>query len=120
MTDEELAAVIVGRLNALLACGPEFELALGRVFAAEIALPTAVGNVVGEHPSLQVRVHANTEAMKLTALGVLNGLVGVIGEECEQKGWGYISARYREDASISEFFLTKAQPLDATQLLGRL
>lgn len=105
MTDEDVADLVIGRLNAMLR---------DRDIARDITslLDQRIGcrAATAGHPTIQVG-SVNPDAPTLGPLGLLNGIVGAIPEDGSSKaGWGYITAHYGNDGVIERFSRTDLMP----------
>ena len=99
-SDEELADLLISRLNGLLHEIPE----AGDFLYQMIQRPVwMVSEAAIDHPTLQV-----TRCGSECAVGWLGLLNGLVGTTPEREGWGYISAR-AEDGRITRFERTPPQ-----------
>jgi hypothetical protein len=101
MTDEELADEIIARLNRLLeSYSSDVRKVIADVFGHRCHVPRAMVH----HPTIQIR--ESGVGTTVSALGVLNGVVGVV-REGPKAGWGFIAAVYDDDNALVRFERTK-------------
>jgi len=101
MTDEELADELIARLNRLIdSFSSDVRKVIADVFGHRCLVPQAMLH----HPTIQVR--ESGVGTTVSALGVLNGIVGVI-REGPKKDWGFITAVYDDDNTLVRFERTK-------------
>lgn len=95
MTNEELADEIIVRFNKLLE-NPEVRADINAL------LHRTVGACwqTQEHPTIQ------TNARRLSVMGLLNGLIGTIGAG-PRASWGLISAEFDDSESLVRFVRTE-------------
>lgn len=97
MTNDELADEIIARLNKLL----ENDQVREDINALAHRTVSASWQTQ-EHPTIQ------TSADRLSLIGLLNGIVGTIGEG-PRATWGLISAEFDEKMHLVRFVRTKEQ-----------
>jgi hypothetical protein len=117
MTDEELAAELITRLNRLCE-DPAVREDIGKLINVRVPCSEATA----AHPSIQVQTDDGTTAKTLLGwlgipatlknvvsqgphvgfLGILNGLVGTIPDE-PMAGWGHIAAVFTDDGKLTHF-----------------
>lgn len=93
MTQEELADLMIERLNEIARHDPE-------AIAKLIEQRVPCNDEMAEHPTVQV----NTDygGPRVGVLGLLNGLVGAI-DEGKLKGYGFIAAVYDDNGTFLRF-----------------
>jgi hypothetical protein len=104
--NENLAADLIDRLNALIEHEPLVGDLLGVMFAKTIVIADREGNL-RQHPTLQVWApgeipEVGEGEIGITLIGLLNGIVGTIPSG-RREGWGYIAAVREKDGRISSF-----------------
>ena len=87
MTKQELADLIIERLNEITEADP-----LAMEFLVEARVPC--NDTLARHPSVQV-IALGGNPPTVGVLGILNGIVGTI-DEGPKKGWGLIAAVWDE------------------------
>lgn len=91
MIDKEaLADLIIERLNEIATHDQE---ALYRILTHR----TTCNDALAKHPTVQVRGKDGTYSV--SALGIINGLIGIIDDGGKRDGWGHIVAVVDEDPS---------------------
>jgi len=102
MTREELADLLIERLNEITAYDPE---AMRRLLEARVECNDALA----DHPSVQVRARPG-EPCRVGLLGVLQGIVGGRVEEPHtMAGAGLIAAVLADDGSLLGFRRTELE-----------
>ncbi len=102
--NENLADILIGRLNHLLECEPS----LGETFGLLIRTRVTCSDSVRDHETIQVSVEEGCNYVGF--LGMLNGIVGAIEPSHEKAGWGYVMAIIEKDGTVSGFCNTKYKP----------
>ncbi len=97
MKDEELADELIERLNNLIE-DPDVREAVGWLLEKSIQAPPSVVS----HPTLQVN-----ERLRISLLGLLNGVVGTLPWGHPKAGWGFITAVYNADSELESFKRTE-------------
>ena len=100
LTKEELADLLIERLNEITKVDPE---AMGRLIAARVPC----NEELADHPTVQVRA-LKGEPPAVGVLGLLNGLVGII-EDGPRKSYGLITAIVEDDGTCTRFRRTKEE-----------
>ncbi len=99
ITDEQLAAELIERLNRL--CEDAEVKALLEVFIEDPTKRVSVSQALADHPTIQVSTTVGAFPT-VSLLGVFNGLVGVIPEG-PKKDWGYIAACFDDKGELLRF-----------------
>jgi hypothetical protein len=97
MTNEELADVLIDRLNDLTK-----DLGVRTDVGTLIEARVKVSQETADHPALQVSQEGPIGPWHLGVLGLMNGLCGVIPEG-PKKGWGYITAVIDDNGFLESF-----------------
>lgn len=101
MTNEELADVLIERLNNLTK-----DLGVRTDIGVLIEARVKVAQETADHPTLQVTQDGPVGPWYLGALGLLNGLCGTIPDG-PKKGWGYITAVIDDNGFLESFRRTE-------------
>lgn len=108
MTDQELAAELVRRLNALI------ENHDARKALAELITNFVVCSAsLGDHPTIQVIDEG--ELCAVGFLGMLNGVVGVAPRELRHGGYGWITAVWDGHGRLLRFQVTGEPEIQETR-----
>lgn len=94
--DQDLADVIIGWLNEIVATDP---MAVVQLLQYRVPCNHSLAN----HRTVQVC--ADDGAITVGMLGIINGLIGTIPTG-PKKGWGYVSTEFADDGSIIRFVRT--------------
>jgi len=103
--NRELAAKLVERLNAMLASSPDMPAFFGKLINQKVAV---TNSIVDTHNVFCTIDNNNCQCAGF--LGVLNGLIGPIGEGA-YTGMGYIAALTNKDGGVERFELSNDKAL---------
>jgi len=95
-TEQDLADYIIAQLNEISQTDPT---AMEWLLENRIACNEALA----DHPTVQVYPSENGEPIKVGMLGIINGIVGAIGEGKPMAGFGFIAAVYDDDDNFVRF-----------------
>lgn len=105
MNNADLADEIIARLNKLIE-DPKVRADVGKLIETRIRCSEETRN----HPTIQAGWDdVEGSPPHVGFLGVLNGLVGTIGEGRLAK-WGFISAVFDDDKNLERFRRTDSRP----------
>lgn len=94
-TEQDLADYIIAQLNEISQTDPT---------AMEWLINNRItcNEALADHPTVQVHAHDGKPPM-VGMLGIINGIVGAIGEGEHMAGFGYIAAVYDDDDNFVRF-----------------